>query len=93
MSIRKIGGGPPLVIVRAWGGEPVVLRAHGVDAEKRRVLVGSDNATRPISLPQGDVFAYDEKIFDQLTAAHAAGDDDRLTVLYESAEGSNYLLH
>jgi hypothetical protein len=84
--MRKNLEDAPLAIVRAWGGEPVVLRVHGSEPAKRRFLVGSDSAEKPISLPESDVFAYDPTIMEQLEAAYASGDSALLSSLYEEAK-------
>ena len=74
----------PEVIVRSFGDEPVALYAHGLQVDKKRVLVGKVDAERPISLPFTDVFDFDAGYFRELSEAFRAGDRSRLTELYKS---------
>jgi hypothetical protein len=74
----------PRVIVRSFGDEPVVLYAHGLQVDKKRVLVGKANAKRPISLPFTDVFDFDDGHFRELSEAFRARDRVRLGELYKS---------
>ena len=87
MSIAQIENSATVaesVMVRAYAGEPVRLRALGrrdgvVD------VVGSDpNAW--IGFPASDVFHFDEAVFSQLVKAHGTGDRDQLASLWSTAE-------
>lgn len=85
---KDLGNAPntphPKVIVRAWGDEPVVLVAHGLDQGTKRVFVGQPEAKRPISLPTSDVFDYSPGRFNELSAAFRARDKNKLRRLYKN---------
>src|SRR6266496_3213777 len=89
MSTRNYRPDMPPIIVRSFGNEPVALVAHGVDRAKRRVLVGLEHATRPISLPFADVCDYDAERFIELKAAFESGDQRRLDDLYNQLGQNN----
>ncbi len=82
MSKRNRGSKFPKVIVRSWGNEPVLLVAYGT--EKYRVIVGSDQSRHHISLPMGEVFTFDEKVYSDLRSAYDTGDRERLSEIYDS---------
>ncbi len=62
----------PLVIVRSWGDEPVLLSLHRID--NTHTYVASENSTHPIGLPHDQVVSYDVDRFAQLSTAFASGD-------------------
>ena len=57
----------PSVIVRAYANEPVVLQARSC-SDGRVEVIGKDES-KPISLPQDDIFLYSLDVFDQLREA------------------------
>ena len=71
------------VMVRAFGGEPVRLRAryhHGQHVE----VVGADEEMA-IGFPAEDVFDYDETLCGRLKAAFEGGDNSALSALWAVA--------
>lgn len=79
----------PEVIVRAWGDEPVRLRAHGLNRAQTGVYVGQIDAERPICLSLEDVFDYNAERFNGLLDAYSQGDNERLKALYEEIKRRN----
>lgn len=72
----------PQVLVRAFGGEPVPLRAaeaHGGVVE----VVGKGGAR--IGVPLAEVFQFDEDVFSSLSAAYQAGSQTELQSLWSQA--------
>ncbi len=57
MQQNNIAANKPLVMVRAWGDEPVSLLLYRID--NTTCYVGSENADRPIGLPGDQVFGFD----------------------------------
>jgi hypothetical protein len=70
----------PLVIVRAWGDEPVVLHLHRI--ENNRCYVGSEDTDKPIGLRHKDVFAFDSTMFSTLSTAYTQGDMEVLRQIW-----------
>ena len=80
----RSGDSKPKVIVRAWGDEPVMLLAHGIEADKQRVFVGIPESKQPISLPWSHVFDFDPEVYSRLSAAYSHGNRDELARVYEN---------
>jgi hypothetical protein len=76
MQEIKSGSDWPRVMVRAWGDEPVALYLYRI--ENTRCYVGSENCTRPIGLPNDQVFHFDVDRFSTLRAAFKRGDARKL---------------
>lgn len=70
----------PLVIVRAWGDEPVKMYLESI--ENNVCYVGSGVSGRTIGLPSDQVFAFDNALYSSLHATFREGDRDRLSTLY-----------
>lgn len=70
------------VIVRAYAGEPVSLRAQGRIGGAIRV-VGDQG--RSIGFPADDVFDYDETLCGRLKAAFEGDDRSALSALWAEA--------
>jgi hypothetical protein len=70
----------PPVIVRGWGGEPVVLYLHRI--ENNRCYVGQPHTVKPIGLPVNQVFAFDSQLFSTLSTAYSTQDAAGLERLY-----------
>lgn len=73
------------VIVRGYGGEPVVLTAHRVNEKSGYVYVAKPWAKRTTGFPLSDVFEYDDWCFTKLKRAYDAGDQVKLSSLYKDA--------
>ncbi len=72
------------VIVRSFRNEPVKLRVLSVREDA--VEVAGSDPSRSIGYPRRLVYRFDEELFDQLRAAFAAGDRQRLDALWRKAE-------
>ena len=70
----------PVVIVRAWGDEPVTFTLHSI--ENNRCYVGAVGALRPIGLPIDQVFAFDVDRFNILSTVFQQGDRRKLGELW-----------
>lgn len=70
----------PLVIVRAWGNEPVKINLYRID--NTRCYVGSEKSKFPIGLPCDQVFAFDVDRYSQLRTAFCDGDVRKLSELW-----------
>ena len=70
----------PLVMVRAWGDEPMRLLLYRIDNDV--CFVGSENAKRPIGLPGDQVFDFDVDRFANLLTAFQQGDQRKLGELW-----------
>ncbi len=57
------------VIVRAWGNEPVILRAVRVDLQNDLIQLFKKDPKHSINLPMDDVFLYDECWYRELQLA------------------------
>ena len=66
-----------LVMVRAWGDEPVKLFLHRI--ENNRCYVGNERASRPIGLPLEQVFAFSEDRFSTIFTQFSQGDMRKLS--------------
>jgi len=80
MQSNSVLGMKIQVIVRAWADEPVSLFLHRI--ENNRCYVGSENASRPIGLPFGEVFWFDLDRFSSLRTAFQQGDRRKLGELW-----------
>jgi hypothetical protein len=80
MQENKSKSERPLVIVRAWGDEPVTLSLHRID--NNRCYVGSENASRPIGLPSDQVLKFDVNKFSTLRTSFQQGDARKLGELW-----------
>src|SRR5262245_49375950 len=69
-----------LVIVRAWGDEPVRLLAYRVDFKAKTTWVGGPSCRRPIGLPSWQVFVFQGETFERLQEAYM---DENKTLLHE----------
>src|SRR5438094_2127692 len=67
-------------MVRSWGDEPVKLVLHRID--NNICYVGSENAKRPIGLPNDQVFQFDLDRFASLSTAFQQGDKRKLGELW-----------
>lgn len=70
------------VIVRAYAGEPVPLRAQGRIGKAIRVI---GDQGRSIGFPAEDVFDYDETLCGRLKAAFEGDDHSALSALWAQA--------
>ena len=70
----------PIVLVRAWGDEPVKLNLHRI--ENNRCFVAAAGALRPIGLPLNQVFVFDLDRFSTLSTAYESSDFGKLGELW-----------
>ena len=78
----------PLVMVRAWGNEPVRLYLHRID--NKRCYVGCKASTSPIGLPDDQVFAFDLDRFNVLYTTFQQGDVNKLSELWANISVEDY---
>jgi hypothetical protein len=74
---------PQTVMVRAFGNEPVKLRALGFLEGAVRVAGNDDNKT--VGFPSEDVFRFDTSLFEKLKAAYRKSNLQQLISLWKDA--------
>lgn len=72
------------VIVRAFGEEPVVLKAKG-GSESSINVFGLDEK-KSLSYPIAFVYEYEPQLFEQLEAAYTASDKEKLSLIWQMAK-------
>lgn len=75
------------VIIRAYGNEPVRLRAIRYD-EKMVEVIGAD-PDKPVCFPIQWVYSDNEETYKKLLAAYEAGDAERLLMLWKTVTRFN----
>ena len=76
---------PADVIVRAFGGEPVRLKATGRIGPSTIEVVGADES-KAIGFPAADVYRFAPSVFKALRSAYDKGDPAKLEKAWNSAE-------
>lgn len=74
----------PKVIVRAFGGEPVLMLAIG--SNRQRIQVAKRIGPARLSLPSRIVYHYDDDLLKKLRSAFEAGDAAKLNLLWGQAQ-------
>ncbi len=72
------------VIVRAYGDEPVCLKA--LSLRDGRVEVAKEDESKSISLPQSFVYRFTPDLFKRLREAYQSDDKSELKQYWRSAE-------
>ena len=73
-----------LVLIRAYGDEPVLLRAEG--SGKSSINVVGDDPSKGLAFPESLVYFYDADLFDRLKAAFQQENAKELSSLWNKAE-------
>jgi len=73
-----------IVLVRAYGDEPVLLRAEG--SSKNSIIVVGDDPAKGLAFPESLVYFYDADLFDRLKDAFQRGDSVELLNLWKQAD-------
>ena len=73
-----------IVLIRAYGDEPVLLRAMG--AHKRSIAVVGHDQSDSVAFPAGSVYFYEAGLFDRLKAAFQRKNTKELSNLWSKAE-------
>ena len=76
--------GKEQVIVRAYGDEPVCLKA--LSLRDGRVEVAKEDESKSISLPQSFVYRFTPDLFKKLREAYQSGDENGLKHYWHNAE-------
>lgn len=79
---------PTDVIVRAFAGEPVHLKAKGYQAQNVIEIVGADG-DKTMGFPADDVYRFDASLFRRLRTAYEQGQSEKLAMAWKSASRMN----
>lgn len=73
-----------LVLVRAFGGEPVVLEIRSIGP--KTAILARSGGKAVIGIPVSDIYTLDDVLFLGLQDAHGRGDVDALRRLWATAK-------